>query len=265
MASCPGSNNDECVNAIPVTLNAGTTTTITGNTAGFTHSANDACGAGPDVWYTFTLSQPEVVFVDTFGSSYDTEVALFNGCGALVVCNDDAIASDGTFCGNLQSETVAVLAAGTHMIAVSGFGANSGAFTLHIQHMPAAGGTSQVLLRGGALTITGSTAGAANGSSSSCGGNAQSGDNLYYYTTCPAYAGGAFDFSFCTLPGTASYDSVLYFRQANGVVDICNDDACGLQSHISGAVSAGAALRGIYVDGFSTTNNGSYTLLYTVP
>src|SRR5205807_635268 len=78
------------------------------------------CGAnGGSVWYSFTAPTSVPVTIDTFGSSYDTVLAVFTGqCGALTPvasCNDD---SGGT----LQSHVDFRATAGTtYLIEVTSF------------------------------------------------------------------------------------------------------------------------------------------------
>jgi hypothetical protein len=70
-------------------------------------TSDESCGsAAPDVWYRFTLSRTELVVLNTYGSAYDTRLALRAGsCAATSTnCVDDA-------CGTLQSEIIATLAA----------------------------------------------------------------------------------------------------------------------------------------------------------
>src|SRR5205814_825332 len=92
------------------------------------------CGSGGDVYYSFTLSRREVVYLDTYTSGYDTEVAVAPACTSYSSCNDDS-------CGTLQSQLVTTLNAGTYYAVVSGYGGQTGSFTLHFQHLPAGNGT----------------------------------------------------------------------------------------------------------------------------
>jgi hypothetical protein len=57
---------------------------------------------------------------------------------------------------------------------------------------------------------------------------------------------------------------VLYFRNGDGVGDVCNDDACALQSTATSSVSAGAGLHALILDGYSG-QSGSYSLQVTRP
>ena len=83
----------------------------------------------------------------------------------------------------------------------------------------------------------------------------------YWWRTCPESAGGAFNATVCS---RATWDTVLYLANGNGAGNACNDDSCGLQSTIAGAVSPGAGLHAFYVDGYFTYS-GSYTVAITRP
>ena len=243
-----GPSNDTCGGAIALRM-TGMGTTVSGTTVGSTNQSG--CGSGGDVYYSFTLTQREVVYLDTETASYDTEIAIASGCSGNIWCDDDS-------CFGTRSQLVQVLNPGTYYAVVSGFGGTTGTFTLRFQHLPTGNGTPIVLSHpatGG--TRTGTTSG--TGTLAETCTSASGPEQMYYFTTC-SYTGGAFSASTCT--GT-SYDTVLQFRDATSGTNTCNDDSCGLQSSISGTVSSGAGLRAVYVDGYSGA--GSYTLTYTMP
>jgi hypothetical protein len=233
-----------------ITLSTSTTgSTVTGTTVGATNQAG--CSSGGDVYYRFTLTQREVVYLDTFGTGFDTTVAFATGATGNTACNDDA-------CGTLQSQLVQTLSAGTYFVVVGGFGGGAGTFTLHFQHMPTGTVRFTTLTQGTNLTLTGTTSGTGE-VSSTCG--APTGpEHMFYYVTCPSYAGGALSATTCS---RASWDTQLFFKQGNGT-ELCNDDACSLQSTLTGTVTSGAALRALYIDGFGGSS-GAYSVLYTVP
>ena len=87
--------NDFCANALP--LRAGTVAFST-RLATDTSPPVGACGANRrDVWFKWTAPVSGATEVDTFGSSFDTVLAVYTGgCGALVLvpgaCNDNATA-----------------------------------------------------------------------------------------------------------------------------------------------------------------------------
>jgi murein DD-endopeptidase MepM/ murein hydrolase activator NlpD len=117
-------SNDACADAIELPVETGTMT-VTGATARAMNDGTPSCSGASDVFYKFTLAATRTVTVDTFGSGYDTQVGLTQGCGvAPLVCNDD---SGGT----LQSQVTRTLGPGTYYVTVGGYGAASGNYTLN--------------------------------------------------------------------------------------------------------------------------------------
>jgi len=104
-------------------------------------------------WFKFDLASTVDVDVNSFGTSYDTELGLFDSAGALLAENDDA--------GGLQSQILSTLDAGTYYVALGGYnttfgagwsaqgGSNFGDYTLNIIPEPA----SLMLLALGALAL----------------------------------------------------------------------------------------------------------------
>ena len=214
------------------------------------------CGStgGRDVFYTFTLPAAEVVYVDTFGSSYDSVVRIFAGActalGAHQVCYDDQ-------CSGTQSQGALQLAAGTYCLVVDQYSSfqTTGATTLTFTR----GGRPGTAIAAASGSQTGTTAGGTNHSSGSCRTNSAP-DVGYHFTLCPATTRtvGA---NTCT--GT-SFDSVIYTGKAPSSTNLqCNDDSCGLQSSFTGATAVGPGLFWLIVDGYSTAS-GAFTLTYTI-
>ena len=120
--------NDECIGAIelmdgvPELFDNSMATNSTG-------SPFWSCGGSPtsalDIWYSFSPLVDSAVTVDTFGSSFDTRLEVYEGdCGALVSldCNDDSG-------GGLQSSVSFKGVGGTTYyarVAGFGFGSSSG-------------------------------------------------------------------------------------------------------------------------------------------
>ena len=85
-------------------------------------------GGGKSVWWRWRASGGEAISVDTFGSTFDTVLAVYTGSTLanlnLVGSNDDA--------GSLQSQVNFAAASGTtYFIAVDGFGGASGDIQLN--------------------------------------------------------------------------------------------------------------------------------------
>jgi len=118
--------NDECVNAIPITLGVNGPFTNVGSTT----SSPWPCATGDnDVWFVYNSTCSGDLVVNTCGADYDTCIEIFRGnCGALVslACNDDV-------CGR-QSEVVIPATQGrTYFIRVGGWTGLTGNFPLNVK------------------------------------------------------------------------------------------------------------------------------------
>jgi len=250
--------NDLCANSLVLTNG-----TTTGDTTFATDDPGEAC-YGADVrgvWYVFRLAQTETVYIDSFGTAWDTVITLKTSCaGPNVICdpvlNDDA-------CGTNQTQFAAILPAGMYFVLVSGYFASShGPFTLEFQHSPCPG--VQPLP---ASPVAGSTVGHGGDTVGSCAPST-SPDVPYVFTICP----GDIDFSFTTCNAGSAYDTVLYLKEGGGgtcggtEID-CDDDMLGacaagpLFSEVS-ATLTDAGLYFIVVDGFGAGSQGNYVLTY---
>jgi hypothetical protein len=235
-----GPPNDLCAGAIALPGASGTRTgdSIAGATAQLTD-----CTIGSDLFYSITLSQRSIVYVDTFGSSFDTSISIRSSCaGAPVTCVDDA-------CGGLQDVAVADLPAGTHFIVVHTRFSTTGTINLRWQTLATGAGTAVRATTSGNYTGTTTSSGTTSGT---CGGS--SGENLVYFTVCPSVSRSV---TASTCSG-ATWDTVLYMRSSGGTQLACADDSCGLQSTIT-ATATGPGVFGVFVDGFGG-GSGSYTL-----
>lgn len=142
-AHCVPPNNDDCVNAQPI---SGEGTFLFDNAGATTDGAGDAlCAASgtnqidQDVWFCWTATSSSDVEIGTCGfSSVDTRIAVYDGCGCpsaggILVCNDDA-------CG-LQSRVLLGAMAGQQYLIRLGStpGTPGGAGELAIAVVPACG------------------------------------------------------------------------------------------------------------------------------
>lgn len=141
--------NDLCQFATAINLGATPFNNTTATTDGVAHAA--ACNfsnrptIAKDLWYAFTPTLSGVLTVSTCGSTFDTEVNVYNGgtgiCpgsdATLLACNDDNAAACGT--GSLQSQVVVTVVAGQpYLIRVGSFDAvtpTSGAGTLTLSQV----------------------------------------------------------------------------------------------------------------------------------
>ncbi len=257
-AACPA--NDLASGAIDITAGGVFTVDLAAaHDDNWTHGVGCGMQGGRDVFYQFVLPAPEVVYYDTFGSSFDSVVRVFAGScaalGAVQKCSDDA-------CTQQRSQGAIELAAGSYCLVVDQYQASTvgGAATLTFRR----GGRTGVALPSTSGSVTGTTAGKVNATVASCEANSNQPDVAHFLTSCP----GANSISASTCTGTA-FDTVIYLRTGTATTDVaCSDDSSGcgnnLQSRITGASVSGANLQWVIVDGFGTTGNGAYTLTYSI-
>jgi hypothetical protein len=123
--------NDDCGGAVIVTCGS----TVTGNTNGsFSDNDLSSCGSGGvpgnGVWYKLVGNGAQVT-LDLCASGYDTKVHVYSGSCSNLACvgsNDDS-----PTCGTSRSHFVFNASVGVdYYILVSGFGSNTGAFSMSI-------------------------------------------------------------------------------------------------------------------------------------
>jgi hypothetical protein len=118
----PDFDNDECDNAQPISE----VTDLPFDTTKATSDGPHHCMYSSNLWYCYTASCTGEVIVDLAGSSFDTMLAVYDGCkcypaeGDLIECNDDAD-------GSVQSKIVFDAIAGSqYLIEVGGYGLEAG-------------------------------------------------------------------------------------------------------------------------------------------
>jgi hypothetical protein len=121
-AAAAGPENDNCADATPI----GDVTDLAFTTVPATFDGPGGCQTAPNLWYCYTASCTGLATISLCGSSYDTKMAVYDGCsctGAQLACNDD-------FC-SVQSEvTIDVVAGQQYLIEVGGYSSNVGAGVL---------------------------------------------------------------------------------------------------------------------------------------
>lgn len=253
--------------------------TLMANTTEARNDTTSSCGctSGNDVFFAFTLTEPEVVYADTLGASFDTSLFFQTSTGGSVtaatgsvVCNDDAASA--SLCSSvsgLQSMIAARLPAGSYNLVLSGCGAGTAA--IKFQHLPAGAGTNvRVTPTSSVQTTTGSTPGAGTVNSTCC---SSGGENSIWWLSCPNTAAASFYGSTCN-PSTgvnrANYNSSLSqysALRAGPAVQVCNDDVgfvCANGSTVTSTIPATAAnqvgLNALIIDGCTAT--GTYSVDY---
>ena len=287
--------NDNRAGAISVSLHENEAT-VTGTTLNATldgPSGLCGCTIGGNVWYTFTLPYPSVVYLDTAGSGLDTSLLLTDSAGNALpsqpgngqsnagLCNDDGgCGISGGFSSAYESRTWGFLNSGNYYVAVGGCFA--GAFTLHIQRMPmnVASYFYTTRITGNSSSST-TLVGASMISSGACGGMASGEDARWFiacgtepnfFSICPGDGG-----TWTRQIGGTMYDPDIYILSAQtGAEVICNDDSNAVNcsgtggdafqygSRLSGTV-APRGLNAIFVDERTGGSGMQYTLVYTTP
>lgn len=265
----PPPSNDLPTSAVAINMSQ-PQSTFTVDTTAANNNTTGPCGctSGRDAFYSFTLTQAELVYADTIGTTRDTSLFLQTSTGTNITaagiangaaCNDDAgLAGCAT---GLQSQIMARLAAGSYRLVVSGCG-NGGPTNIRFQHLPVGNGSLTALAAGNS-TPSGTTAGT-GAVTGSCTSNGP--ENTYYWYTCAAATSGTFTASTC---GRATWDTSLHQSSAaRAVVNVCNDDVggtCSLRSSITSTIPAGAGIHTLHVDGALTTSVGAYSVAVTRP
>jgi len=214
---CPP--NDKAAGAIDIGAGGTFTADVTfaNDDASRPSSGSQSCGGsgGRDVYYKIHLAADEALYLDTFGSSYDTVIRAFKGA-----CRD-GVAPQGTACHNdacntAQTQGVWDLAAGDNCIVVDqASGAETtGALTLHVElglrsGLPISLGTP----------VTGNTSTATDQSTGPCL-DVPGPDIGYHFTECP---GDSDTFVATTCNATTAFDPVVYIRGPTGSLR-CDDD-----------------------------------------
>jgi len=124
-------------NAAPVNDTCAAATTIgngafSGDTSTAGSDGDATCGDSdfsPDTWFKYTAPAAASIYVNTFGSAYDTVLSLHTACpgtsGNEVDCNDDA--------GSRQSELLLDVAMSEVLyVRVSGYAGDAGSFALNV-------------------------------------------------------------------------------------------------------------------------------------
>jgi alpha-tubulin suppressor-like RCC1 family protein len=125
-------SNDLCSGAVVIAVASYTNFQSTANASSYGDPAPDCVdGFGNGVWYQFTAPGSGLLYVDTFGSDFDTGLAAYSGsCDSLteVACNDDAG-------GGVASQIIFPAAAGTtYYFLAGGYGGHVGNLVFHLNY-----------------------------------------------------------------------------------------------------------------------------------
>ncbi|MBN1457376.1 MAG: hypothetical protein JW912_05955, partial [Sedimentisphaerales bacterium] len=115
---------DDCDGAIEVFQDV----TYSGSNVGATGLDETSCSYNDifDVWHSFTPAAADDYTVSLCGSSFDTTLAVYDGCsGTEVICNDD-------YCGKQSQVLLKARAGYEYIIRVAGYDGARGSYTLNI-------------------------------------------------------------------------------------------------------------------------------------
>jgi hypothetical protein len=219
------SQNDECANAISLTLNG---TCSSGNVAGATQSLPALCSgqADEDIWYSIIAPSNGELTIDVkVSAGFDAAIEMFDGCGGTLVDCKDA-KSDGI---DEQMITTGLTAGNTYLIRV--FDYNTGTpptTTFNICASGSAGpgppandeclGAIPLTLNPICNFISGSVAGATQSPQTACSGVAD--NDVWYSVVAPA--SGKFTVQ---VNGSSGFDVVLeLFDGCSGQLLECRDN-----------------------------------------
>ncbi len=242
--------NDLCPNATEVYLD----TSYYGTTVGATGTAVSGCSINDrlDVWHSFVPSQTGYHTVSLCGSSFDTTLAVYDGCyGAKLACNDNMC--------DVQSETVAWFAAEqTYLIRIAGKGNKTGDYVINISErftQPANDQCDSSIEVFEDVTYTGSTFGALGDTGSSCG------YNFDFYDVWHEFNPTQTKDYLISLCGSDFDTTLSVYDGCEGTELTCSDDSCGSQSSLVISLSQGQTYL-IRIAGYDG-DMGNYSLIVT--
>ena len=232
----PSPSNNQCADAQPV----GDVTNLSFDTRNATFDGRGLCMRSPNIWYCYTASCTGNVTVSLLGSSYDTMLAVYNGCECdpvssdLIRCNDD-------FGSQLQSQITFTATEGNqYLIEIGGYDSETGQGILNIKcdGVPGAPSNDRCANARAVGDVTNLQFDTRNATFDGPG-HCMSGPNLWYRyaATCTGQAvvslcGSSFDTVLAVYKGWECYP------RPTDLIG-CNDDACGRQSELTFDVVAG--------------------------
>lgn len=222
-------------------------------------AANGCSGdGGRDVFYSINLAAPRVYYFDTFGSSFDTVIRVYDRACATVGTGATARACQNDSCSGTASQVAVSLPAGQSCVVIDQ--ASSDETTGSVKLAVFAGSRDGMPLPAGMQTLTGNTSTSTNvmdPANNSCNDASGGKDLAYFFTLCPAQTL-TLDAETCD---GANWDTVLYVRNGNTTQLTCNDDACdGSRSRITNVSITNGTFYWLIIDGYDSGDSGSYTL-----
>ena len=235
----PSGSNDNRTHPQPV----GDVTNLPFNTTSATQDGPHHCMYSPNIWYCYTASCTGEATVSLAGSSFDTMLAVWEGCDGADLVYEDMIECNDDFGGTSQSKIIFDAIAGNlYMIEVGGYGLETGQGLLSIScngvtPPPASkDNCSNAKAIGNVNNLAFDTTGATFDGPGLC----MTGPNIWhcYTATCTgnvtvSLTGSSFDTML------AVYDGCECYPTLDDLIE-CNDDAGGgYQSAVTFAATAG--------------------------
>ncbi|MCW5899623.1 MAG: T9SS type A sorting domain-containing protein [Flavobacteriales bacterium] len=252
--------NNDCSNVTPTAIAVPGSDSFSGDSFGATDSSIGASYGAPQVWEAFTITECADVTIDLCGSPQIFDpmfIGISSGCPAGFPDNYVFSTSWAFSCadGNI-SMFFYNLQPGSYWVPV--IAQPGGPYTLNISTVACAGAPSNddcnnaILIGDGATPF--SNLGSTGTDITSCAFNDNTDVWFRYVATCDGTAT-------ATTCAGATFDTTLgAFSACDGAELACNDDACGLQSTVTFAVTAGTSYW-IRVAGYNgAVGDGTLTL-----
>lgn len=241
--------NDDFVSAATLT---GRSIAATGSNVGASKQAGEPNHAGnlggKSVWWNWTAPSAGAVTLNTFGSNFNTLLAVYRGTAVNALT---AVASNNDAAGTTQSQVTFTAVAGqVYRIAVDGAAGASGSIALNLSLVPANDAFSAArVISGSTVTITDSNVNATkqNGEPNHAGN--VGGRSVWYRWTAPSTGAFTIDTS------GSSYDTLLGVYSGNTISRLTtiasnDDNGTSFQSRVSFNAVSGR-LYYIAVDGYN--------------
>ena len=243
--------NDDRQNAKAV----GNVTNLAFDTTEATIDGPELCMRSQNIWYCYTATCTGAATVSLCGSSFDTRLAIYNGCSSIPT-SDDMLRCNDDFCSMQSQVTFPVTAGNKYLIEVAGF--NRYAFGEGVMNITCDGEAEPpandhwfnalALPVGNISDLAFDTAVATFDGPGIC----MTTPNIWYCYTTPytcnvtvSLCGSEFDTMLAIYNGCETSPTL------NNLID-CNDDSsCGYQSEITFAATAGSQYL-IEVGGYNT-------------
>lgn len=230
-----------------------------GKESGEPNHAGDA--GGQSLWWSWTAPSAGSLTIDTFGSDFDTLLAVYTGTSVSALT---PVASNDDFNGATSRVSFPVAGGTTYQIAIDGFRGASGNVSLHLAFQPATSGSNDDFadrfpLNGEFLTVTATNASATREPGEPNHGGTSIGRSLWWTWTAPRDGvlvvdtyGSNFDTTLAVYLGDATDQLTLLAENDD------DGDSGTFNSVVSLAVFEGEELA-ITVDGYNGAS-GAITL-----